>query len=110
MSIKSFALIAVAAIATASVASADSTYFQNGRTLDAGPVLDLGTVRADAGGVVEIYDFHGGSVGALLGTEQLQAGINTNVIINTGASVNRDVLALVTVDGEVAASKVYDID
>ena len=109
MSIKSIALIAATIVATASGASA-SNYFEYGRTLDAGDTLQLGTVRADAGGVVEVYDYHTGQAGALLGSEVLNAGVNTNVRIDTGLPANRDVIAVLKVDGEVVVSKVYDID
>ncbi len=109
MSIKSFALIAATIAVTATGASA-SNYFENGRTLDAGDTIELGTVRADAGGVVEIYDYHTGQAGALLGSEQLNAGVNTNVRIDTGLPTNRDVIAVLKVDGETVVSKVYDID
>lgn len=109
MSIKSIALVAATIAATASVASADS-YFEYGRTLDSSDVLQLGTVRADAGGVIEIYDFHSGQAGALLGSKELNAGVNTNVRIDTGLPATSDVIALLKVNGEVAVSKIYDID
>ncbi len=109
MSIKSIALIAATIAATATGASA-SNYFENGRTLDSSDILQLGTVRADAGGIVEIYDFHRGEAGKLLGTEQLNAGVNTNVRVKTGLPATSDVIAVLKVDGEVAVSKVYDID
>lgn len=109
MSIKSIALIAATVAATASGASA-ANYFEFGRTLNPSDVLQLGTVRADEGGVVEIYDYRTGQAGALLGVEELHAGVNTNVRVNTGLGTTSDVIALLKVGGEVVASKVYDID
>ena len=109
MSIKSIALVAATIAATASVASADS-YFQFGERLESSSVLDLGLVRAEGNGVVEIYDFHKGELGALLGTEMVNAGANTDVQVNVGIRPTQDVIALLKVDGEVVAERDYDID
>lgn len=109
MSIKSIALVAATIAATASVASADS-YFQFGERLESSSVLDLGLVRSDGAGVVEIYDFSKGEVGQLLGTETVNAGANTDVKVNVGIRPTQDVIALLRVDGQIVAEHDYDID
>ncbi|MEM9787929.1 MAG: hypothetical protein AAF801_15615, partial [Pseudomonadota bacterium] len=94
---------------TGSFAAADS-YFENGRTLEADDRLELGLVRAADAGVVEIYDFHNGTQGELLGSTTVNAGANTDVKVNVGFDRRQDVLAVISIDGEAVVSKVYDID
>ncbi len=109
MSIKTIALAAATVAATASFASADS-YFQFGERLESGSVLDLGLVRAESAGVVEIYDYSKGEVGALLGTEAVNAGANTDVKVNVGIRPTMDVIALLKIDGETVAERDFDVD
>ncbi|MEO1641278.1 MAG: hypothetical protein AAFU41_18750 [Pseudomonadota bacterium] len=109
MSIKTIALAAATVAATASVASADS-YFQYGERLESRSTLDLGLVRSADAGVVEIYDFHKGEIGALLGTESVNAGANTDVMVNVGIRPTQDVIALLKIDGETVAQRDFDID
>ncbi|MEM6374338.1 MAG: hypothetical protein AAF727_16400 [Pseudomonadota bacterium] len=109
MSIKTIALAAATVAATASFAAADS-YFAYGERLDSASTLDLGLVRAEGAGVVEIYDFHKGEIGALLGTEMVNAGANTDVQVNVGIRPTQDVIALLKVDGETVAQRDFDID
>ncbi|MCK0097623.1 hypothetical protein MWU60_18765 [Yoonia sp. F2084L] len=109
MSFKSIALVAATVAATASTASADS-YFQFGERLDSSSVLELGIVRAEAAGTVEIYDFSKGEIGALLGTEMVNAGANADVRVNLGTRATNDVIALLKVDGQTVAQRDFDID
>ena len=109
MSIKSIALVAATIAATSTAATADS-YFQFGERLESSSTLDLGLVRADSAGVVEIYDFSKGEVGQLLGTEMVNAGANTDVRVNVGIRPTQDVIALLKIDGEIVAERDYDID
>ncbi|MEM8536759.1 MAG: hypothetical protein AAGF56_02745 [Pseudomonadota bacterium] len=109
MSIKTIALAAATVAATASFASADS-YFEFNENLDSAATLDLGLVRAEGAGVVEIYDFHKGEIGALLGSEMVNAGANTDVQVNVGIRPTQDVIALLKVDGETVAQRDFDID
>jgi hypothetical protein len=108
MSIKTI-ILAAAVAATGSFASADS-YFENGRTLDKDDTLELGLVRAEAAGLVEIYDFHRGVQGELLGTETVSAGANTDVRVNIGFPRTKDVLAVINIDGQQVVTKAYDIN
>ena len=108
MSIKSIALVAATLAATASVASADN-YFAFGENLDGASTLEIGLVRAEGAGVVEIYDFHNGELGQLLGTEMVNAGANPDVRVNVGVSPKQDVIAVLKVDGEAVAERDFDI-
>lgn len=109
MTIKNLILAAAATAITATAGAAD-TYFENGRTLEAGNILELGLITAEGAGVVEIYDYHRGEQGRLLGTDRLFSGANTNVRVNTRFPTNKDVIAVVKVDGQVVAQKHFDVD
>ena len=109
MSIKTIALIAATIAATSTAAAADS-YFQYGERLESSSVLDLGLVKAEGAGVVEIYDFSRGEIGQLLGTEAVNAGANTDVKVNVGIRPTMDVIALLKVDGQTVAERDFDID
>ncbi|WP_322890820.1 MULTISPECIES: hypothetical protein [unclassified Yoonia] len=109
MSIKAFAIAAVALASTASVASANS-YFELPRAQDATSNLELGIVRAAGDGVIEIYSRTDGDKSVLLGTQTVRAGANTDVRVNTGAPVRSDVVAVLKIDGEIVATETYRID
>ena len=108
MSIKSIALIAATVAATSTAVSADS-YFEFGENLESSSILDLGLVRAEGAGTVEIYDFSKGEVGRLLGTETVSAGANTDVKVNVGIRPTQDVIALLKVDGQTVAERDFDV-
>lgn len=105
---KTIALAAATVAATASMAAADNA-FPFGEAFDQTDVLEFSTVRADAAGTVEIYDYHNGVRGALLGTEEVRAGVNTNVKIDLGLGANQDILAVLNIDGQDVLTKDYDV-
>ena len=109
MSLKMIALAAATVAATASAASADN-YFAFGDRLDNSSTLELGTVRAAADGVVEIYDGRFGDLGALLGTEEVMAGANSDVRVNVGHGPDADVIAVLKVDGQIVAQQEYEVN
>lgn len=102
MTIKTLAIAAVATIALATTASADAFSLNKGFE---GQTIELGQVTASGNGIVELYDFHGGTQGALLGEEAVSAGANYDVRVTLDQPAQRDVLAVLTVDGQVIASK-----
>lgn len=109
MSIKTLALAAATVAATASVANAD-TYFSFGESLDRSSTLELGLIRAESNGVLEIYDERAGGLGQLLGTEELRAGANSDVRINLGTAPLSDVIAVIRVDGQIVETKEYEVN
>ena len=109
MSIKMIALAAATVAAAASAASADS-YFGFEDRLENSSTLELGTVRAAADGVVEIYDGRFGDLGALLGTEEVMAGANSDVRVNVGHGPDADVIAVLIVDGQIVAQQEYEVN
>ena len=108
MSVKMIALAAAVAL-SGSVASADS-YFELGQALDSSSILDLGLVRSDSTGVVEVYDSLRGEPGRLLGTKTVHMGANPDVRVNIGATPLHDVIAVLKIDGEIVAQRDYEID
>jgi len=106
--IKSIALAAATIAATASFASANNS-FPTGESFEQTDVLDFSVVRADGAGTVEIYDYHNGVRGALLGTEEVRAGVNTNVKIDLGLGANKDIIAVLNVGGQEVLTKDFDI-
>ena len=108
MSIKKFALIVAALAATASTASA-SNYFGIGENRNSGPTLEVGLVRAEAAGVVNVYNYTKGVQGALLGTQAVRAGANTDVRIDVGHSTAYNVLAVLEINGQAVTSTDFDI-
>lgn len=96
------------ALTAASSTTAD-TYFANGTTLASSDMLDVGLITSDAAGTVEVYDFHTGTIGALLGTQDIHQGANTDVRVRTGFPVSQDVLVVVRVGDEVMVEKVFDV-
>ena len=108
MSIKTIALAAATIAALGTTASANN-YFQLGENLDADSVLELGLVRADADGVVEIYKSVAGEQGALIGTEIVHAGANPDVRVHVGTSPQQDVIAVLKIDGQAVVERDYNI-
>lgn len=109
MSFKAFIIAAATVASTATMASAVS-YFELPRAQNTAGTIELGTVRAEAAGVVEVYDYGTGEIGTLIGTRDVAAGANADVRINTPVPVRRDVIAVLKVDGEVVASETYRVD
>lgn len=68
---------------------------------------DLGLVRADADGVVEVYTFHAGRVGAFLGSKRVHAGANLRVRVNFRRT-GLDAVALLKINGQVVDAQRLD--
>ncbi len=104
---KTFTLAAIASVALASTAAADNAFTFNNTI--SGSTAELGQVRAADAGVVSLYDFHGGVQGALLGTEDVAAGPNYDVRVNLGQRPINDVVAVLTVNGQIVDTQELDI-
>ena len=104
----SLAIGLLAAISVGSAASAES-YFTCMNPLDRDSSLELGTITSDGDGIVEVYDYRLGEQGELLGTVEVNEGANANVRLNLTMAPLGDLLAILTVGGEVVATNVYDV-
>lgn len=102
------AICFLAATSLGSAASAES-YFTCVGPLEDKALLELGTITSDGAGVVEVYDYRLGAQGDLLGTVDVHEGANADVRLNIGDRPQGDVLAILSVDGEIVASNVYDV-
>lgn len=111
MSIKLFAAAAAVAVSTASIASANTSFFSFITDHDAANTIDLGTVVAAGQGTVEIYNYQAGEQRELLGMTPVFAGANGDVRVGIGPVQPRwDVLAVLKVGGEVVDTQVIDIN
>ena len=106
MTFKTIALALAASTAFASTASADAFTFNN--TIE-GSTAELGQISAPGAGVVSLYDFHRGVQGELLGTQEVTAGANYDVRVNLGHPAIHDVVAVLTVDGQVVDTQELDV-
>jgi hypothetical protein len=97
-------------IGASGVALADTSYFQQGEKLQAGDQIDVGMVRSEQGGTLEIYSFHCGSKGELLGTEDLLPGVNSDVRVDVGIGVPGEILAVINKDGQEMAYKIFTVE
>ena len=105
MTFKTLAIAAIAATSFASVASADAFTFNKGIESQ---TVELGQVTSTGDGVVSLYDYNAGVQGALLGTEDVKAGANYDVRVTLGAPAINNVLAVLTVDGQIVDTQKLD--
>ncbi|WP_375280754.1 hypothetical protein [Pseudooctadecabacter sp.] len=103
--------IALAALtASATVAAADVSYLSNFiKEQNRDSQVELGTVRAASDGVVEIFSFHKGEVGPLLGSEAVMAGANLDVDVDVRRPLT-NVIAVLKVDGQIVDSQEIDFN
>ena len=104
------ALALTAVLGSVSLAAADNSSFFIDRVHSDSSNLELGLVRAETSGVIEVYDYHKGEVGALLGTTTVRAGSNQDVSVDLGIRVANDVIAIMKSGDTVLATKKIDID
>ena len=97
---KSTALVASLALG-ATAAAANGTFgFQTTVEDDSSITIDL--VRAPDAGVLAIYDYTGGEFGDLLGTADLEAGANDDVIVPLDVN-QAQTLAAVIFAGDISS-------
>lgn len=106
--LKTLIIAAATVAATATTASAYNA-FPFGETFEQTDTLELDFVRAEAAGTVAVYDFKNGVRGDLLGSEDVRAGVNSNVKVDLGLGANHDILAVLTVNGAEVLVEDYDI-
>ncbi len=107
MTIKTIALAAAATVALASTASANFSFTD--APVDSA-TAELGNVTAAGNGVISIYDNNLGVQGALLGTEEVRAGANYDVRVNLGKKPINDVVAVLSVNGQVVDTLELDVE
>ncbi len=105
----SLALALAAVLGPATLASAETSYFALTPRLERSTVIDLGTVRAEGAGIVNVYLREGGQPGRLLGSVPVTAGANMDVRVPLSAAPTRDVIAELVVNGQIVATRTYDV-
>ncbi|MGJ8609616.1 MAG: hypothetical protein ACSHWY_00885 [Octadecabacter sp.] len=107
---KSVTLAIAAIAASATFASADTNYINSLAKEQANDTnVELGLVRADQAGVVEIYSYHAGQTGGLLGSTTVHAGANPDVDVNIQRS-NTNAIAVLKVGGQIVETQEIDFN
>ncbi|ATG48976.1 hypothetical protein CEW89_16200 [Celeribacter ethanolicus] len=107
-SLKTLSAAAIVAVA-GSAAFAGPNYIIPGDQSDLKTVASVDLVRADENATLQVYNFHGGERGALLGAADVNAGANTNVKVRLTAAPTSDVeFVLVGSNGAPLAIKTAD--
>lgn len=109
-----FVLAAAAVVGAATFAAAEpfnsaGNYFSQSTTVEANSVFDVALVTTTGAGTVAIYDYNAGTQGALLGQIAVNAGANADLRINLGVPPRNDVIAVLTVAGEVTATQTFEV-
>ncbi len=105
---KTASLTLAAIVASATVAAADVNYINTFAKEQANDTqVELGLVRAEGNGVVEIYSYHAGQTGGLLGSAKVHAGANPDVDVNIRRS-STNAIAVLKVGGEVVDTQEID--
>lgn len=89
-SFKTLAAAAVVAVAGSAAVAGPNLIFP-GSSNEVKSVATVDLVRADENATLEVYDFHGGERGALLGSTDVNAGANTNVKVQLSQNALNDV-------------------
>lgn len=107
MTIAKISVFAAALALAGGAASANSFGFQE--NVDDGAFIEVNRVVADSDGVLEIYNLQAGEQGVLLGSSDVNAGANEDLLINVGNGYKTDVLAVLKVDGQIVAIEEFDV-
>ena len=105
----SLTLAAIAASATIASAANINDLSNFSMEQDRGNQVELGLVRATGDGVVEVYTFHKGEIGQLLGSTNVHEGANLDVdveIPRTGV----DAIAILKVNGQTVDTQEIDFN
>lgn len=102
--------LAVVAIAgTATIASADTeNAFSLARIQPTTSFVDFGFVNSDADGLVEIYNYDGQVIGALLGSQAVTLGTNSGLRVQLNPPPFQSAMAILTIDGVAVANQEVD--
>ena len=101
---KFLALTLAALVGSTTFAAAEST-FTLPLVQDDDSIVELGRIHADSAGVVHIYALDAGKMGALLGSEDLHAGANSDIRIPLIDNPKQDAMAVLEVNGQVVATQ-----
>ncbi len=105
------ALALIASLGLATVAgAADYNTFGLQNAQDSSSRIEVGLVRATTDGTVQIYSYHTGETGVLLGETAVHAGANMDVSVNVGTRPLTNVIAVFyDASGTAVAEQVIDL-
>jgi hypothetical protein len=101
---KFLALTLAALVGSTTFAAADST-FSLSQVQNDDSIVELGSINADGAGFVHIYALDAGTMGALIGSEAVHAGANSDVRVPLIDNPKQDAMAVLEVDGQVVATQ-----
>lgn len=101
---KFIALAAAALLGSATFAAADSG-FTLPQVQERDGIAELGRINAEGDGIVEVYATHGGEMGALLGSEMIHQGTNSDVRVSIAHGTATDAMAVLRIGGQVVATQ-----
>lgn len=101
---KFLALTLAALVGSTTFAAAEST-FSLSQVQDDNSIVELGLITSDGAGFVHIYALDAGKMGALIGSESVHAGSNSDVRIPLIDNPKQDAMAVLEVDGQVVATQ-----
>lgn len=101
---KFLALTLAALVGSTTFAAADST-FTLPQVQDDDSIVELGRINADGDGVVHIYALDAGKMGALIGSEEVHVGTNSDVRVPLIDNPKQDAMAVLEVGGQVVATQ-----
>lgn len=101
---KFLALTLAALVGSTTFAAAEST-FTLPLVQDDDSIVELGRINADGDGVVHIYALDAGKMGALIGSEAVRVGSNSDVRVPLIDNPKQDAMAVLEVNGQVVATQ-----
>lgn len=104
------AIIASLGAATASTAAGYNYFGSLETNLSSGDTVEVGLVRADTDGVVEIYNYQFGERGELVGTSSVHGGANADFSVDIDRMHASTVLAVLKVGGQEVDQQVFTFE
>ena len=101
---KFLALTLAALVGSTTFAAAEST-FTLPLVQDDDSIVELGRVNADGNGIVHVYALDAGKMGALIGSEAVRVGTNSDVRVPLIDNPKQDAMAVLEVGGQVVATQ-----
>lgn len=72
-------------------------------------LVDIGRVRSQGDGMVELYTRGPDGMQMLIGSQRVHAGANSRVRVPLDQPMRRDVIAVLRVDGQIVATRRFDV-
>ncbi|EYD77730.1 hypothetical protein Rumeso_00688 [Rubellimicrobium mesophilum DSM 19309] len=100
-------LVALAALAgSVTLASAETHFTSLSDVQHRDGIMELGTIRSEGDGMVQVYSYQAGEKGPMLGWEALHAGANPDIKVPlTSSTPFTTALAEIVLDGQVVATQ-----